>query len=88
MKVNDMGSFVRWYRGLKAKPNFTSLAEHGKPSSAGKKPRKGVSKKVSKEIQSIVLNATEEDLLLEHHHFLNSSASVVTPLHLLMVCRC
>lgn len=53
-------TLLRWYKGLKAKPNFTS-SEYGKPSSAGKKPRKSVSKKRSKEVQKFISNTRESD---------------------------
>lgn len=47
----------------KCKPNFTTLVETGKPSTAGKKSiRRGVSKKNSKEIKEIVANAEDSDL--------------------------
>ena len=47
LKAYDISSYVRWFKGLKVTPNFTNLAEHGRPQSAGKKPRKGASKKES-----------------------------------------
>ena len=61
LKEDNIANFLRWYKGLKAKPNFTSLSEYGKPSSAGKKPRKGVSKKRSKEVQNFISNTRESD---------------------------
>lgn len=38
IKSDCVPSFVRWYKSLKTKPNFTTLSEHGKPSGSGKKP--------------------------------------------------
>lgn len=58
LKADKVGSFLRWYKGLKAKPNFSALAGHEKPSTAGKK---GISKKGSKHVQNLVLNSNEED---------------------------
>ena len=50
LKTDKIKSFIKWYTKLKCKPNFTMLAEDGKPITAGKKPRKGVSNKVSQQI--------------------------------------
>ena len=61
LKTNQMESFIKWYKKLKCKPNFTVLAESGKPTTAGKKPRKGVSKKVSQQIQATIDEADEGD---------------------------
>ena len=61
LKTNQMESFIKWYKKLKCKPNFTVLAESGKPTTAGKKPRKGVSKKVSQQIQAAIDEADEGD---------------------------
>lgn len=61
LKACKLESFLKWYKRLKFKPNFTVLAESGKPSTAGKKPRKGVSKKVSQQIQAAIDEADEED---------------------------
>ena len=52
--------FLKWYCTMKHQPNFTTLAEIGDPSMAGKKPtRKGVSKKGAEHIQKIVTDAEE-----------------------------
>lgn len=61
LKTGKMESFIKWYKKLKCKPNFTVLAESRKPSTAGKKPRKGVSKKVSQHIQAAIDEADERD---------------------------
>ena len=43
-KLERMEKFVKWYRTMKFKPNFTALVESGKPATTGKKPvRPGVS---------------------------------------------
>ena len=47
LKTDKIESFIKWYKKLKCKSNFTVLAESGKPITTGKKPRKGVSKKAS-----------------------------------------
>ena len=59
LKAGKIGDLVMWYQKMKCKPNLTSLAESGKPASVGKKPRKGVTKKVSETIQSILASAEE-----------------------------
>ena len=62
VKAGKMDSFINHYKRLKYQPNFTILAEGGKPNTTGKKPtRKGVSKKVSQHIQAIMDEADEED---------------------------
>ena len=61
LKTDKIESLIKWYKKLKCKPNFTVLAESGKPITAGKKPRKGVSKKVSRQIQATIDEADEED---------------------------
>ena len=61
LKSDKMESFIKWCKKLKCKPNFTALAESGKPITAGKKPRKGVSKKVSQQIQATIDEADEID---------------------------
>ena len=61
LKTDKIESFIKWYKKLKCKPNYTVLAESGKPSTAGKKPRKGVSKKVSRQIQASIDEADEGD---------------------------
>ena len=47
LKAGKIGDLVTWYLRMKCKPNLTSLADSDKPASAGKKPLKGVTKKVS-----------------------------------------
>ena len=61
LKSDKMESFIKWYKKLKCKPNFSALAESGKPITAGKKPRKGVFKKVSQQIQATIDEADERD---------------------------
>ena len=61
LKGTGIESVVEWYKKLKYKPNFTALADSGKPSSAGKKNQKGVSKKISRVIHSVTDEADEED---------------------------
>ena len=58
IKTGRLYHLLRWYRSLKCSPNFTALAEAGKPKSAGKKPvRKGISKKCSREISAFLRDA-------------------------------
>ena len=57
LKGTGIESLVEWYKNLKYKPNYTALAESGKPSSAGKKKLKGVTQKISR----ITDEADEED---------------------------
>ena len=59
LKTDKIESLIKWYKKLKCKPNFTVLAESGKPITAGKKPRKGVSKKASRQIQATIDEADE-----------------------------
>ena len=59
LKAGDVKAFICWYKKLKCKPNFTVVAESGKPTTSGKKPRKGATKKASKHIHSIIENASE-----------------------------
>ena len=61
LKTGNIRSFISWYIKLKCKPNFTVLAESGKPAATGKKPRKGVSKKVSQRIHAVLDTADESD---------------------------
>ena len=44
LKAGDIEAFVCWYKRLKCKPNFTALAERGKPSTSGKKSQKRCNK--------------------------------------------
>ena len=46
---------------IKSKPNFSALAYHGKPPSVGKKLRKDMSKRGSKNVQDVILNSNEQD---------------------------
>ena len=46
---------------IKSKPNFSALADHGKPPSVGKKPHKGMSKRGSKNVQDVILNSNKQD---------------------------
>jgi hypothetical protein len=63
IKKNCVEKFLKWYRTMKYQPNFTTLAEAGKPSTTGKKPtRKGVSKKGAEHIKKLVADAEESDL--------------------------
>ena len=59
LKAGNVDAFVCWYKKLKTKPNFTVVAESGKPTTSGKKPRKGATKKASTCICSIVENPSE-----------------------------
>ena len=61
LKSGTITSFLRWYKSLKLKPNFSALANHGKPPSVGKKPRKGMSKRGSNNVQDVILNSNEQD---------------------------
>lgn len=63
IKKNCVERLLKWYRTMKYQPNFTTLAEAGKPSTAGKKPsRKGVSKKGAEHIKKLVADAEESNL--------------------------
>lgn len=58
IKTDSLRNLLRWYCSLKCSPNFTALAEAGKPKSTGKKPvRKGMSKKCSKELSTLLKDA-------------------------------
>ena len=58
IKKDCVENFLKWYRTMKYQPNFTTLAEAGKPSTAGKKPtRKGVSKKGAEHVRKLVADA-------------------------------
>ena len=46
---------------IETQTKFTTLAEIGKPSTARKKPRKGISKKVSQQIQTSICDADDVD---------------------------
>ena len=63
IKQESIENFLKWYRTLKRTPNFSALAEAGKPTTAGKKPgRKGVTKKSSQQIKKFVIDAEEAGL--------------------------
>ena len=63
IKQESIEKFVKWYRTLKHTPNFSTLAEAGKPATAGKKPgRKGMSKKSSQQIKKFIVDAEEAGL--------------------------
>lgn len=63
IKQESIENFLKWYRTLKHTPNFSALAEAGKPTTAGKKPgRKGVTKKSSQQIKKFVIDAEEAGL--------------------------
>ena len=63
IKQESFENLVKWYRTLKHTPNFSALAEVGKPATAGKKPgRKGVSKISSQQIKKFVVDAEEAGL--------------------------
>ena len=47
LKAGNVQAFVCWYKKLKCKQNFTVVAGSGKPTTYGKKPRKGATKKAS-----------------------------------------
>ena len=67
LKTQCLSKFLKWFVTSKHSPNFTSLAEAGKPASAGKKPtRKGVSKKCSEQIKTIVADAEESSVQWEN----------------------
>ena len=44
LKADDIEAYVCWYKRLICKPNFTVLAESGKPSTSGKKTQKRCNK--------------------------------------------
>ena len=60
LKMQCLSKFLKWFATSRHSPNFTSLAEAGKPAPSGKKPtRKGVLKKCSEQIKTIVADAEE-----------------------------
>ena len=60
VKLGCVDSCIKWYRKKKHRPNFTLLAEAGKPSNSGKKSkRKGVTKRGSKRIKKMISSAEE-----------------------------
>jgi len=64
LKKGTVSKFIRWYETLKVKPNFTTLSESGKPSTAGQKPkRKGASKKVTMQVQKMLTNTSEDSFV-------------------------
>ena len=63
IKLQCVDNLLKSYRTMKCTPNFTALAEAGKPATAGKKTvRKGVSKKCSREIKKFVMESEEAGL--------------------------
>lgn len=63
VKMDCTSKFVKWFQTMKRKPNFTALAESGKPATAGKKTaRRGVSKKCAKAIRDIVTSAEDSEV--------------------------
>ena len=63
IKLECVDNLLKSCRTMKCTPNFTALAEAGKPSTTGKKSvRKGVSKKCSQEIKRFVTDAEEAGL--------------------------
>lgn len=72
-KEDCMANFLKSYRYLKHTPNYTVLAESGKPKAAGKKPlRKGVTKKQSEQIKTIIDHAEESSLEWQNRAELSS----------------
>ena len=61
IKTDSVSEFVKWFKKKKVQPNLTSIAEFGKPSSTGKKPRKGTTKKTAEHIKTTLLSAEESD---------------------------
>ena len=58
IKKDCVENSLKWYRTMKYQPNFTTLAEAGKPSTAGKKPtRKGESKKGAEHVRKLLAHA-------------------------------
>ena len=63
IKMDCMNKFVKWFGTMKYTPNFTTLAETGKPTTTGKKTaRRGVSKKSSKAIKLSIANAEDSGM--------------------------
>ena len=58
IKKDCVENSLKWYRTMKYQLNFTTLAEAGKPSTAGKKPtRKEESKKGAEHVRKLVADA-------------------------------
>ena len=63
IKQNCLTNLLKWYRTVKHIPNFTILAESGKPLTAGKTANaKGITIRHAEQIQSIIAYAEEENL--------------------------
>ena len=59
LKTGNLDKYIKWYSTTKRRgPSMTAVAEAGKPATAGKK-RKGISKKSSKHIKSVVDTADD-----------------------------
>ena len=62
LKCERVDELIHWYKTLKTKPNFTVVAESGKPSSAGKKStgrRKASTKKATQHVREVLASADE-----------------------------
>ena len=91
IKEKCLYNLLKWYRTSKFTPNFTTLAESGKPLTVGKKAvRKGITKKHAEQIQSIIAHAEEANLewhtrgesemqLSSNHGLCGSSVDSATP---------
>lgn len=83
IKKDCVEKFLKWYRTMKYQPNFTTLAEAGKPSTAGKKSsRKGVSKKSAEYIRKLVADAEESNSTWQPRGNHSESGSVVEMEHM------
>jgi len=71
MKCHHVPALVRWCQTSKTKPNFTSLAESGKPLTAGKTKRKAASKKATSYVvilSVMLMKVTTHSVLLQMIH--------------------
>ena len=58
-----LDKFLTFHQAKAHSPNFTALSEKGRPNTAGKKfPRRGISKKQSAQIKSMIQHAEESEL--------------------------
>ena len=70
MKTNSVNELVKSFRSRKCKPNFTALAEAGKPSTTGKKPKqKGMSKKGGAHIKNVITDAEKMGSVWKYREF-------------------